>query len=296
MHLVVGATGLVGRRVCELLRERGLSVRALVRDTAHPDKVAALRGVGAELVTGDLKEPASVLAACRGVDTVVSTASSTLSRQAGDSIDAVDRHGQMDLVAAADAAGAKRFVLISFPPSPVEFPLQTAKRAVEDRLRHSRMTHTVLQPTFFTEVWLSPAVGFDAVNGTARIYGSGRNKISWISFEDVARFAAAVVDSPRAANATIKLGGPEALNPLEVVHIAEETTGRRFAVEHVPEEALRAQLASAPDSLQKSFAGLMLNYAAGEVIDMSETCRAFGVQALKSVRDHFRAMVAASGR
>lgn len=88
------------------------------------------------------------------------------------------------------------------------------------------MSHTVLQPTFFTEVWLSPAVGFDAANAKATIYGSGENRIHWISFVDVARLAAAV-GNPAARNATIRLGGPEGLSPLEVVRIFEEA-GRRF--------------------------------------------------------------------
>jgi hypothetical protein len=61
-----------------------------------------------------------------------------------------------------------------------------------------------------------------------------------------------------------------------------------LSVQHVPEEALRAQYGSATDSLQKSFAALMLSYAAGETIDMADTLRAFPGQRLKSVREHFQ--------
>ena len=143
----------------------------------------------------------------------------------------------------------------------------------------------------FTEVWLSPALGFDPVNGTAQIYGTGQNRISWISFRDVASFAVAALDNPKADNAVIKLGGPEALSPVEVVKLAEQTFGRPINVQHVPEEALRAQYGSATDSLQKSFAALMLSYAAGETIDMADTLRAFPGQRLTSVREHFQASV-----
>jgi NADH dehydrogenase len=80
--------------------------------------------------------------------------------------------------------------LVSFPQTDVDFPLQSAKRAVEDRLKSSGLTYTILQPTFFMEVWLSPALGFDAANAQAQIYGTGENKMSWISYKDVARFAA----------------------------------------------------------------------------------------------------------
>ena len=151
------------------------------------------------------------------------------------------------------------------------------------------MTYTILQSTFFTEVWLSPALGFDPINGTAQIYGVGHNKISWISFQDVARFAVATLDNPHATNAVIKLGGPDALSPLEVVRLAEEAIGKTVVVHYVPEEALRAQHGAASDSLQQSFAGLMLYYAQGDAIDMTDTLRALPVRHLKSVREYLRA-------
>jgi uncharacterized protein YbjT (DUF2867 family) len=286
MILIVGATGLLGGEICSLLNERGALFRALVRDTSNPDKVAHLLSLGAELVRGDLKDRPSLESACRGVHTVISTASSTLSRQEGDSIESVDSQGQLKLIDAAEAAGVEHFILISFPKVDIDFPLQTAKRAAEDRLQRGRMTYTILQPTCFMEVWLSAALGFDAANATAQIYGAGQNKISWISFHDVAKFAVAALDNPRAANAVSKLGGPEALSPLEVVRLAEQILGEKFVVQHVSEDALRAQHAAATDSLQRSFAALMLYYARGDVIDMTETLRAFPVEQLTSVREH----------
>jgi NADH dehydrogenase len=71
------------------------------------------------------------------VTALITTASSTLSRQDGDSIETVDRQGQLDLIDAAEAAGVRRVVLISFPPVALDFPLQTAKREVEARLQRS---------------------------------------------------------------------------------------------------------------------------------------------------------------
>jgi uncharacterized protein YbjT (DUF2867 family) len=288
MNLIVGATGILGSEICRLLAEKRQPVRALVRSTSNPDKVAQLKALKAEVVIGDLKDRRSLDAACRGVTAVVSTASSTLSRQEGDSIESVDREGQVNLVDAAEAAGVKHFVLISFPSVDIDFPLQRAKRAVEGRLQRSGMSFTVLQPTFFTEVWLSPALGFDPKNAKAQIYGSGSHKISWISFQDVAKFAVAALDPSLAPNAIIKLGGPEALSPLEAVRLAEQVVGRPIEVQHVPEEALRAQHSAATDSLQQSFAGLMLYYASGDVIEMAGTLRTFSIQPLKSVRAHFQ--------
>jgi uncharacterized protein YbjT (DUF2867 family) len=290
MNLIVSGTGALGMETCRLLAARGDSIRALVRSSSNPEKRSELKRLGAELATGDLKDPASLVAACKGVSAVISTATSVHSHETGDSIDTVDRQGQLALVDAAEAAGVKHFVLVSFPPVDVEFPLQSAKRAVEDRLRRSRMSYTILQSTFFTEVWLSPALGFDPANGKATIYGPGTNKTSWISYRDVARCAVAALNNPRAANATIELGGPDALSPLEVVRVAEEVVGKPVVVQYVPEEVLRPQHAAATDLLQKSFAGLMLYYAEGDVINMTEARRVLSVEHLTSVREHCQAL------
>ena len=296
MNLVIGATGLLGGEICRQLRQAGKPVRALTRATADPVKVEQLKRSGATLVQGDLKDRASLDAACRGVATVITTASTTFSRQAGDSIQTVDLEGQLRLVDAAKAAGVSRFVYVSYSHQiNVDCPLTTAKRSVEAHLQRSGMTYTILAPSVFMEVWLSPALGFDPAKARARIYGSGRNPISWISLGDVARFAALSVDQPSARNATIESGGPAALSPLEVVRIFEQVGGRAFRVEHVDEKTLRDQRATATDPLQQSFAALMLAYAQGDAIDMTQTLRTFPLKLL-SVSDYARRTLAPTTR
>jgi uncharacterized protein YbjT (DUF2867 family) len=285
MNLVVGATGLLGGEICRLLAAGGMPTRALVRSTSEPGKVALLEKLQLEIARGDLKDPSSLEAACQDVTAVISTASSTLSRAEGDSIQTVDLEGQLNLIDAAKVKGITHFLLISFPPVGQEFPLQTAKRAVEEHLKNSGLSYTILQPACFMEVWLGPALGFDAASARARIYGSGENKVSWISFKDVAKFAVATVDHPDARNEVIELGGPQALSPLEVVRIFEKSQGRPFEVEHVPEQVLREQKETATDPLQQSFAALMLYYAEDSVIDMRETLQKFPVK-LTSVEEY----------
>ena len=286
MILVAGATGFLGSEICRRLVTAGRPVRGLVRPTSDPAAVARLRELGIETVEGDLRDRASLDAACRGATAVVSTATTTRSRQPGDSIEATDQQGQLNLVDAARAAGGRRFVFVSYSGQiDTDDPLTTAKRTVEGRLRESGMTYTILRPTFFMEVWLSPALGFDFPNARATVYGSGQSKISWIALGDVAEFAVRSLDDPAAENATIEMGGPEALSPIEVVRVFEEVTGRPFEVQHVPEDALRTQQQSATDSLEQTFAALMLTYARGDEIPMEETLRRYPVR-LRSVREY----------
>lgn len=285
MILVAGATGSLGTEVCRLLLERGLTVRAMVRRSSRRERVDRLRELGAALVEADLKDGASLDDACRGAATIVSTASSTISRGEGDSIESVDRDGQLALVDAAERAEARHEVFVSFAPMSVDFPLQRAKRAVEDRLTHSSLEYTILRPANFMEVWLGPHLGFAPRQGQARIFGAGTAPVSWISVFDVARFVVASVDNPAAKNRVIELGGPAAVSPLDVVRAFEEIHGNSVAVTHVPEPAIEAQLASATDTLQASLAGLALSTARGCRIPMDDTVREFPVR-LTSVREY----------
>ena len=285
--LVAGATGFLGSEICRQLIGKNKKVKGLVRATSDANKVAQLKASGVETIEGDLKDGVSLENALQGVSAIISTVSSTLSRQEGDSIQTVDDEGQINLIDAAVNAGINQFIYISFCELG-ECPLQTAKRKVEKHLAESGLNYTILQPTFFMEVWLSPVLGFDYPNAKATIYGEGNNRVSWIAIKDVASFAVAALDNPAAANKIIELGGPEALSPIEAVNIFETAKGTKFVLQFVPEEALKAQRDAAQDPLSESFATLMLGLVNGSKIDMKNTLDDFPIQ-LTSVFDYANA-------
>lgn len=277
MILVAGASGELGRAVCRKLVERGGTVYAMVRASSPPAAVAELEDLGVTLVRADLANRDSLREACSGCDSVVSGL--TAMGRPGESIERVDRDGQLALVAAAAEEGVERFVYVSY--SGVigkDDPLTLAKRALERTLKHSGMTWTVLRPSYFMETWFSPAAGFDVAAGTARIYGTGREPISWVARDDVAAFAAEAVDSEEARNVTIEIGGPDALSPLDAVKLIESVTGRTIDVEMVGEDALRTGLAAAKGEQERSMLALMLAYARGNAIPMDDIAERFGVE------------------
>jgi len=106
--LVTGGTGFVGPHVVHALRARGTPVRALVRKPARATRLAAW---GAELTIGDVTDPASLRAACEGVTTVVHLVAIIRGRPAD--FERVMAEGTRNVVAAAQEAGARRFVLAS---------------------------------------------------------------------------------------------------------------------------------------------------------------------------------------
>lgn len=274
MVLVAGATGLVGRELCRRLVNRHEPVRALVRETSDPARVAALQSLGVDIVRGDLRDPASLAAACRGVTAVVTTVSAMpFSYEAGvNDLATTDTAGSLALIEAARKAGVGQFVYTSFSGGiGLDFPLSRAKRAVEDALVEGGLAYTILRPSFFMEVWLSPVAGFDYANAKAVLYGDGGNPISWISTADVAEFAVQSLTLVSALDRRFELGGPEPLAPLQVVAIFEKAGGRPFEVQFVGDDGLRKQQESATDPFQASFAALQRCYARGEAIEMGRS-------------------------
>lgn len=256
MILIVGATGQLGGAICRELIAQGRAVRGLVRPH-NSEKAKALLSIGIEIVLGDIKDSTSLGAACQGVSTVISTATSTLSSQEGDNIDSVDHQGQLKLVDACREAGVRHFIFISFPAFDRSFPLQDAKRAVEARVQASGIAYTILQPVHFREIWFGPALGFDLTTGTVNLFGEGDGPINWIAMDDVRDAAIACLDTPGALNQTLPLAGMESLTQRQVVERFERQTGRLLTLQSTPLLDLEVMQRS-DDSLQQSFAALML--------------------------------------
>ena len=276
MILVAGATGNLGSEICRRLRARGAAVRGLARVTSAPERVERLEAMDVDVVRGDLRDPSSLAVACRGVETVISTVSMIVTAKEGDSFDDTDNAGTRSLVDAARTAGVRHFIFVSFDFSEFpDSPLCRAKRDVERYLVESGLTYTVLHPALFMESWLGPIIGLDPVAGTARILGTGENLLSYVALGDVAELAVQCVTNPAAKNATIPLGGPEAMRQRDAIGIFEEVVGRPFTITQIPEEALRDQWSSAADPFSKTFAGLMLGATQDFVVDNAEVKRSF---------------------
>jgi uncharacterized protein YbjT (DUF2867 family) len=252
MILVVGATGQLGGTIARRLIAGGAPVRVLVRPETDPGAHAS--GL-AQLVRGDLRDRASLDAACAGVTTVITTANSAR-RGGGDTVDTVDLNGTRNLIDAAAAAGVQHFIYTSVlgvtPDSPV--PFLAAKASNEAHLRASGMTWTILAPNAFMESWPAMVVGMPAMAGLpVTIVGEGRRKHTFVSERDVASFAVTAATHPAARNRHIPIGGPEALSWREAAAIYERVLGHPIEIRSV---APGTPIPGIPDVVLPFLAGL----------------------------------------
>src|SRR2546421_12336086 len=119
MILIVGASGRLGSVVAEHLLAQGKPVRAMTRT---PLNLAHLKQQGAEVVSGDLRNPASLLSACQGGEQALMAAHALVGK--GDNNpQTVDDAGNRQLMDAANAAGVKHFSFVSVQGARSDAPL-----------------------------------------------------------------------------------------------------------------------------------------------------------------------------
>ena len=269
MILVVGATGHLGGLIARTLLDRGRPVRALVRGAPGGAPVPA----GADTVVGDLKNPKTLAAACRGVSAVLTTANS-VGRAGVDTVESVDRRGNHDLVEAAAAAGVRHFLFTSAlgasPESPL--PFLRAKAETEQHLRASGMDWTILQPNLFMDTWVPAVVSGPALAGEpVTIVGDGRRRHSFVAARDVAAYAVAALDHAQAVGRVLVIGGPQPLSWHDVVRTFAEALGRDVPTRSVP---LGTSVPGLPDAVSGVLTALETY---DSPLDMTEPSRTFGV-------------------
>ena len=199
--VIVGGHGKVALLLAPLLVERGDDVVSIIRDPAHADEVAATgaRAVVADVQTLDTPALAELLT---GAGAVVWSAGAAGRKPYPETTYAVDRDAAIRSMNAALAAGATRYVMVSYFGSRPHHGLQPdqpmyhyaeAKAAADEHLRASALEWTVLGPSGLT---LDPPTG--RIETAARGAKGGQ-----VSRADVAAVIAAVLHGPATIGKTI---------------------------------------------------------------------------------------------
>ena len=232
MILIVGVTGVLGRETARQLLTTGHKIRGLTR---NPDRAADMKELGAEIVQGDLIDRASLEKACKGVDAVFACAHQLMGTGKYKS-EAVDGEGHLALIDAAKAAGVKHFVYTSAqhasPDHPTDFFRTKAK--IEDYLKASGLSYTILRPPAFMEWHVHNLLGAAILTtGKTTIFGSGNNPTNFMAGRDVAHIAVIALTDPRLQNRVIEMGGPDNVTKNQIAETYGRFSGKTPKVTHV---------------------------------------------------------------
>lgn len=198
--LIIGGHGKVALRLAPLLAARGDEVAAVVRNPEHQAEVAA---TGATPVIADIEQldVDGIADLLRGQDAVVWSAGAGGGNPKRTY--AVDRDAAIRSMAAAQAAGVARYVMVSYigsrpdhgvPESDSFFAYADAKATADERLRATGLDWTILGPGPLT---------LDEPTGLIEVAPAGRGRVSR---GDVAAVVAAVLADDSTIRRTIRFG------------------------------------------------------------------------------------------
>lgn len=229
---IVGAGGHLGGLVARRLLAQDRRVRAASR---RPEKLAKLQRLGAEVVRADLRDRASLAAACAGVQKVFTAAHSFLGvgRSAPEQ---VDGRGHRELIEAAREAGVRHFVFTSAIGARTDHPIDLfrLKFSVEEALRASGLSYTILRPAAFMETWAEQIGRPVWRRGWTVVVGQGVTPMNFVAAEDVARVAEWALEHPEARHRTLSIQGPHAWTMNQVALLCGCVARRRARVVHLP--------------------------------------------------------------
>lgn len=256
MYAITGATGALGGRVAARLSEQRHDLRLVVRDASRAPR---LEGVDVE--EASYPDTEAMRAALVGTDTLFFVS-------APESADRVDQH--VSALDAAAAAGVRRVVYLSFLAAgpEVTFTFSRDHWRTEEHLRALGLPHTILRPSLYLDL-VPTWVGADGlVRGPA---GTGR--VAWVSRDDVADVAAAVLTGEGHDGATYDVTGPQAVTLDETVTAIAAAAGREIGfVDETLEEARASRAHSGAEPWEID--GWVSSYAAigaGELNVVADT-------------------------
>jgi len=234
--LVTGATGNQGGALARLLLSRGHRVRGLTR---KPDSAAArnLKAAGAEIAVGDMQDRGSLAHAASGMDAVCCV--STPFDSGGPAAEA--RQG-INMADAAKFSEVRHLVYMSVPKADTHtgIPHFESKAEVERHVQSVGIPWTIIGPSMFMENFLGPYFHPELLEGRFAIAVSPRCKLQLVCLEDIAGFAALVLENPeRFRGKRIDIASDEH-TPSEIADTLAHATGRQVKYQHTPLERVRA--------------------------------------------------------
>lgn len=282
--LAIGASGRFAGLVVPELARRNVTVRAFLRD---PGKATAVRARGAtEVAIGDLREPDSLNAALKGVDSVFYIGPAFAEGEAALGLRVVEL---------AEQVGIHRFVFSSVMHPAIPLVHHAAKLPVEAALQGSRLSYTILQPAVFFQ---NLDANWPQVLQTARFNAPYSRDVpmGFVDYRDVAETAAIALTDDRLACGTFELCGEEAVDRNALAAIMSEETGLAIAAaEQAPREWAETTEFPGTDREKDLLARMFAYYDAHGFTGNSLALTTVLGREPRSFRDYIRELVSRHG-
>ena len=242
--LVTGAAGFLGNQTVKRLAASGRPARALVR---RPAKAALrLKEVAdrIEIVEGDVTRPASLAKAMDGVDCVIHYVAIAMEK-GGQTYEAVNYQGTVNVLRAAETAGVRRFINMSQNGARSDLPYRflASKGLAQEAVAASNLDWTALRPSAIfgpqDEFFNSFARLLKITPLVFPLIGGGKAEFQPVSVDDVVEAAIRCLDDESTIGAELALGGPEVLTLGEIERRVIEALGAWRLLLPVPVALLR---------------------------------------------------------
>ena len=187
--LVTGSTGQQGGALARLLLQKGHKVRGLTRNPDSP-KAGELKGLGAEIVSGNFDEAASLEKAAEGVDAVFAMGTPF---EAGSEAETKQAIAIAD---AAKAAGVKHLLYNSVANADrnTGIPHFDSKYKVEEHIKALGVPYTIVAPVYFMENLLTPFALPGLKEGNFAMAIPADRKLKQTTVRDVSTFDLLVLE------------------------------------------------------------------------------------------------------
>jgi NAD(P)H dehydrogenase (quinone) len=224
---ITGAAGHLGRLTAQLVLDR-VPAGEVVLVTRRPDAIADLADAGATVRHGDFDDPSSLAGTFDGCERVLLISTDVLGNRVAQHSAAID---------AAAASGVGHVLYTSGEKAGGPLPLVVAYEhgATEQAIRDRGLRCTALRNGLYAEFQVGAAAR--AFASGRLVHNNGDGRTAYVSREDCAAAAAAVLTTDGHEDRVYDITGPELVSQADLAALVAEITGRPVEAAAIDDEA-----------------------------------------------------------
>ncbi len=235
--LLAGATGYLGGYILNVLAQRKIQTRIIVRNLNKVNhELQDYEFI--EVNKAEITSPTALSNCCEGVDTVISCVGITRQKDGLTYMD-VDYQANINLLNEARKSGVRKFIYVSALNGDKlkHLKIFEAKEKFVEELQTSGLEYCIIRPNgFFSDMTEFFKM---AKSGTIYLFGDGNLKSNPIHGEDLAIECVNTIDNELQE---VEIGGPQTLTQNEISEIAFKSAHKKPKIVHIPDWIRKAIL------------------------------------------------------